>query len=126
MTKTRLTILTMLALCFASLAIFVLGSLNEVRVVKNGVELMRFSGSSRALVDENGKFLVYPSVKKDLVVREHWIVGRRTEANSNTFGDPEDSQGMGYFVLDSETRHLRQGMTEEECRADQICRYYFE
>lgn len=92
-----------------------------VRKLSEGVNLVRLSGNSRAIVDQEGNFLVYPSVTLDYVVRDGFVIGKREKPASNVFDTPEFTSGHGYFYLDLATHKLVEGLSASECAADDIC-----
>ncbi|MBV7258896.1 hypothetical protein [Erythrobacter crassostreae] len=84
------------------------------------VNVVELSGSNDAVVDGVGDFLVYPNVVEYEVV-DHWLVGKREQANDNSDGSEPFTSGLGYFKLNLSDGSLTQGLSIEECEADPVC-----
>ena len=72
------------------------------------IELSRGNG---AIVDSQGNFAVYPNVV-EYRLEGDVVIGMREHATDNTDYSKPFVEGLGYFVLDTSTGELTQGLPE--------------
>jgi hypothetical protein len=74
----------------------------------NGYRFVELSRGNGAITKGND-FAVYPNVVEHRV-RDSIIIGKRVLATDNTDGSDPFETGLGYFVLDTATGQLKQGL----------------
>ena len=82
------------------------------RDLPNDLRYVELSSGNSAIIRPNGDLVVYPNVI-DYDVKGHLVVGQRELATDNTDYSEPFMQGIGYFILDTRTGELRQGLDAE-------------
>jgi hypothetical protein len=91
--------------------LFVAGCAEKSESLGNGYRFVELSRGNGAIT-KNGEFVVYPNVVEHEISGVR-IVGRRERAESNSDSSPPFTEGLGYFVLDTSTGELQQGLRDK-------------
>ena len=87
---------------------------NEANLaLPNGYRVIELSGGNRAIVTAEGDFAVYPNVVEHRL-EDARVVGKRVLAPDNTDYSQPFTEGLGYFVLDTSSGELIQGLPKLE------------
>ena len=81
----------------------------------NGYRFVELSKGNGAIITGAGDFAVYPNVV-EYRLRGAQVVGKRELAEDNADHSNEFTEGLGYFVLDTSTGELRQGLSLAEVK----------
>ena len=79
----------------------------------NGYRVIELSGGNSAIATAEGDFAVYPNVV-EYRLEDARVVGKRVLATDNTDYSHSFTKGLGYFVLDTSTGELIQGLPKLE------------
>ncbi|WP_338242230.1 hypothetical protein [Aurantiacibacter hainanensis] len=79
----------------------------------NGYRFVELSDGNGAIVSDEGDFAVYPNVLEYRLENER-VVGKRVLATDNTDYSHPFTEGLGYFVFDTRTGELIQGLSKPE------------
>lgn len=98
----------MIRLAIATL-ILVAGCGERDEPLPNGYRFIELSRGNGAIT-KGSDFAVYPNIV-EYQVRGNLVIGRRILAQDNTDGSTRFTTGLGYFVFDTSTGHLSEGLS---------------
>lgn len=93
-------------------AILLLSACTKDEPLLNGYRFIEVSGGTGEIISRGGEIIVFPNIVEHSI-RGPFVIGKRIRPTNNC----DDSfsaciTGFGYFILDTRTGQLRQGLAQ--------------